>query len=227
MWKVVAVVAVAVVIAFSAFVAATAQGAPGAPTAKASSLPNPALSQDVQVTFASYVYSLVAPNSVYQLGGKFVYSATATNPSNGPPVVLAQNASAAFSATSSKGQLYTVESTVTFSLPALCSGSSCSTSVYNLTITVKAVLSTFVAFWQSSESKIVFSNVASYISVPPLTAPSPSTYYLELVVPITVIVAVGALAAAGLGPGPAKHPAVILVGLGATFAVLGELLVWL
>lgn len=219
--KVVAGVIALVVSIVLVFVALQAQGVASAPSAQISTTVNPALTQSVQVTFIAKEYSLFSPNPLFQPGGKFVYSAWQTN-SKGGENVLAQNQSIASSPTGITGGVYTLTATVTFSMTAICSGESCIGQPFNLTIDVKQITQTYLAFWESPTSHIVFSNLAQYNSVPPVTTPSPETYYLELFGPLTAVVVVVALLFAILKP----HWIEGLVLVLAIVALLAQIVFW-
>lgn len=217
----VAVVMIVLIVVF-AFLTISAQGTASAPTGKISAVPNPGQSGTVQITLETQAYSLVAPNSIYQLGGKFIYSVWQTSATGGLTAIQ-QNQSIASTPTSLNGSLYLLTATFSIYTTAICSGASCAATPFNITVTATAYVQTYVAFWQSAQSKIVFSNVGSFNAIPALTAPSPNSYYYELGVPITGIVAVGFLGAFGLGW---RNEIVMIVGLVAIVVIPIEVFLW-
>lgn len=217
----VVVAAVAIVLALG-FLTVSAQGAPSAPSAKLSGSINPAVSQTLQVTFTSQAYSLVVPNSIYETGSYFVYSAWQTN-AYGTTTTLAQSQSVAVTPTGYSNGVYTLTATVSLWLSSICSGASCAAQTFNLTIHVNAQVHSYLGFWVSSTSDIVFSNVGSYNHVPAVAPADPSTYYYELFVPVTGIVAtIGILGyAAGW-----RNPVVLGIGIAALIAIAVEIPIW-
>jgi hypothetical protein len=174
------------VVAFLLYVAACAQGAPTQPTASLSNTLNPAVAQTLTVTLKTQAYALVAPNSVYEFGSKFVYSVSETL-AGGTPTVIVQNASSAASPVSGNNNgIFYLTATVSFSTPVLCTVQTCPAQPVNLTVTAQAFVSTWLSFWSSPVSTLTFSNVPNYNVQPAAAAPSPYTYYLELYIPLTL-----------------------------------------
>jgi hypothetical protein len=221
-----AVIAVVVVIVtlFLAFIAGTAQGAPARPTAQFGGTITPGAGQTLQVQLSTQFYSLVAPNTIFQPGSKFVYSATETGSTSGP-TVLAINQTAAPTAVKSEGAggtLYTVTSSFTLTTVAICSGDACLNAVENITIQATAYVSTYEAFWTSPQATIVLSSSHSFYSVPAQPAPDPNGFYLEFYGVITLALAVDLI----LGAVAFSRPEIAVLG-GIAFGVFAvEMAFW-
>lgn len=183
------VAAVVIVVSLAlAGLAATAEGAPSAPSASLAGTMNPALTQTLQVTLSTQVYSTASPNSVLFPPPSFLYSASATN-SQGGQAVLASNVHVTATVSNSSGSLYTLTASVSFTVAAICSGATCPGTPENLTITVSASTTTYLGTQFSPTSKIVFSDISAYQSVPKLMAPNSASFTLAILAPVTGILA--------------------------------------
>jgi len=213
----------AIAIVVLLFLTICAQGAPSAPTASTGATLNPSTAQSVQVTLKTQFYSLVAPNTIYQIGAKFIYSVVETG-GGGNPVILATNLTASATSISvGSNNLCTMIGAFTVTTVAVCSSPlTCGTAPENLTITATADVSTYLAFWTSPTSTIVFSNVATYTNVPAVVAPNPSSYYLELYLPITGIFFVGLLAFTIMRPNDYSVVLTFIAGI----AIPVEFILW-
>jgi hypothetical protein len=207
-----------IVMGLAAFVSI---GAPGAPTAQLSGTLNPSVAQTVQITLESQVYSTVVPNSIFNLGSNLLYTVTYWNAANQPVNVLF-NQHAAASVLTSTGFLYTIGTTISVSIPALCTASTCGTFIENLTVTATAQVQSYATLWASPISVIAFSTAAIYQHIPALTAPYAGSWLGELTIPITAAIAVVAFIAFGFK----HHPYAGVVGVLSVIALLIEVVLF-
>lgn len=160
------------------FLILSAQGQPASPTAVLGGSINPGTGGTVQVTMKTQFDSLVGPNTIFQPGGKFVYSVTYTNAQGGTNV-LAANQSAAFGILTSTGSLYTMGATISVVLPSICSPATCAGMIANLTVTEYAVVQTYWATWYSPTTVVTFSSYSGYTHSPAIGPTNSAGFNLE------------------------------------------------
>ena len=213
-----------------------AQGAPTAPTAQLYTPIQPGSAQGLLVQVQFGFYSIVAPNSIWTPGIHLVYSAV-ERASSGTPTVLVSNGTAAPNIVSSSRQFYIVSTTLLINTVASCSGIGCTGISENLTVTAQASVVTPYLAWFSPVTVAVFSSTQAGCNsgtpcqsisnpggpVPAPTAASQNSFYLELFVPLTALVAVVSL---GAGLILTKHPVVWGVTGIAVVLILVEFLIW-
>jgi hypothetical protein len=176
-----------------------AQGSPAQPGEAISTALNPQVAQTIQLTFTSSVYGLVAPNGLFQFGGHFVYSVT-SQPNTSQVAYLASSVSLPLQVTSVSNSLDQLTATATVSIPALCSGAACESYIDNLTVSSYVVLNTYVAFWVSPTTTVIFSNspihgVTTSLKVNAQSA-SPNGFYYEFYAFLVLLIALELLIAA-------------------------------
>jgi hypothetical protein len=235
-WLVGALIAVGVILAFIAV--AFSQGAPTAPTARLYTPLNPSASQQLSIGLNMGTYSVVAPNTVWGLGMHFVYSAVETT-STGQTYLLANNLTVAPIVGASQGSFYQLPGTIGVVTTAVCSNVGCAGAWENVTVTAYGVVVTPFQVWDSPTSVSTFSSAAETscnagLPCAPQTA-SPAglktpavptkaaldTFMLEVLVPVTVLIAFESF---GVYAVLAKHPVLPAVGVVAVFAVILEFL---
>ena len=217
-----------------------AQGAPTAPKAELYTPLQPSAAQSIQVQLQFGFYSIVTPNTIWQLGSHFVYSAVEKS-SSGTVTVLATNQTIAPSIQGESGQFYIETATIALNTVAACSPATCGSVSENVTITAQATVATPYVAWFSPVTVAVFSSANSGsctagIPCPPSSqtpvsaggSPVPTTtaldtFYLELFAPLTVVVAIGAFIVIVLG---GKHPVLIATAVVAALALVVEFIVW-
>lgn len=209
----------AAILVLSAF---TAQGTPAAPTAVLSGTLNPSLSQNYQLTLSTQVYSITPPNSIYMLGGNFVYS-IAQPDGKGGTIVLAQAQHAPLTVANQSGFVYTVQATVSFTTTAICGSAGCQGSVMDLTVTAYAIVNTYWGSFLSPTAYIQFSTNSAYQSIPAQGSPPVDDFLLELIGPLAGAGMLGTAAAGVIGP----KQWFIGTGLSALALAVLVLLVWL
>ncbi len=228
-----ALAAIAVVLAILALL--FAEGSPTVPSASLYTQIQPGTAQSLLVQVQFGYYSIAAPNVVWDLGMHLTYSAVERS-NVGAATVLVTNATSAPQIVSVSNLFYTMQSTISIPTVAVCSGISCAGVTENITITAQANVITPYTAWFSPTVVSVFSSASTCVpsggSACPAVAgngsPQPSatalnTFLLELVVPMTAILAIGSFVVILLG---GKHPALVGLAIGATAAIFVEFLIW-
>jgi hypothetical protein len=153
--------AIALITAVALLVAFQAQGAPAQPGVQLNGQLNPQVAQSVQITLTSSLYGFVPSNSIFQLGGYFVYTVSVLEGSTN--TVLASKLTTAFNVLSANGFQDQVASTISVSVPALCTSGACGGYAENLTVSAYAAVKTYPAFWSSSQVTVSFSNIGNAV----------------------------------------------------------------
>jgi hypothetical protein len=207
--------------AILAFVAFGATGAPTAPTASFNTQLTPGAAQTLQVPIYTAVYSTVSPNSLGWIGNSIVYTATASLGNGAAPTVLASAQSQVVNLLSANGSAYVLGTTLTLSIPQLCSGAACIGYTENITITAYALVG-LLSKAQSPTSVIVLSSSPNYRAIPPYPQPSPDLFYLELYGSLLAILSFDAWMAWAV----VRHEGVLVLAIASTLVLIPMLVLW-
>lgn len=221
-------VAIGVVLGTFAFL--FAQGAPTAPAVAMEDVLTPGTTQTVNFAFQFGFYSIASPNTVWGLGMHLTYSVVQTA-SNGVTHTVTANSTVAPVIESASGSFYTMGATEALSLADVCSGSACAGVTENVTVTATASIITPYAAWFSPQTVATFNQGEQGCTVsapcepvspstglqekavaPAPTALAASTFYAELLIPLTVLVGLELLAGYAV---VMKHPALAWAGVAA------------
>lgn len=233
---------IAVTVILGAFALLFAQGAPVAPTAQLYTPINPGTAQSLLFNVHSGEYSISAPNSVWDLGQHFTVSAVELT-SAGGAYTLASNLTVGYVTTASSGLFYQILGTFSLTTVAACSGGGCAGVTENITLTLSVSLSTPLVVWVSPHTTSLFSSLNAVscgsgspcapISTVPANLPTTgiaapttlaaNTFYLELVAPLSLLVAVDAFGAYAAGM---RHISLPIVGVIAIAALIIEFFIW-
>lgn len=221
MWaKVGAVAATAAIVVFLLFMVAISQGPPSAPTAAISATPNPSVASTYLVTLSFTEQSVTTPNLLGWTGPAVVYSAAYTNAA-GTKVWLNQAQRVGVNVLSSTGSTYTMGTTVSLTVPAICT--SCTYQILNVTVSAYAIVPSGWTSFTGSNSTYLFSSQPTYNLVPRVAVVNQGPYYLEVYGVLTAVATAIALCVFILKPNP--YAGIIAVLAGAIFWV--EVLVFI
>jgi len=218
-----------------------AQGAPTAPNAQLYTPITPGSGQALIIQFQFGFYSISSPNTVYGEGMHITYSVVERSSLTNTATVLVNNLTVAPVIVSQSGEFYIMQASQSVNTVAACTGIACSGVIENITVTTQASIVTPYVTWFSQTTSSVFSSLTASgctqgVPCPPVstvpaglgTKPVPSTvaqntFFLELFVPLTAIVAIGAFVVLVMG---GKHPVFLGTAIAATLAIVVEFLVW-
>jgi hypothetical protein len=216
-----ALAAAAVVLMF--FAIGYAQGSATAPTATLYTPISPGQSQNLVFEVNLGVYSAVAPNNIWQ-AGTHLYVTAIERTSLGNTYILLNQQPEAPNVGSSSGGFYQLSNALSLTTVAACSGIQCAGVTENITLSMNATVVTPLKAWTSPSTTAIFSSLtASQCSVgvpcPPVvaySAPNPAqptsaaldTFLLELLAPLTLLVAVEAFGVYAI----VKHPGLAWTG---------------
>jgi hypothetical protein len=219
-------VLVVVGIIVGGFAVLYAAGSPTGPQAQLQGTITPSSAQTLIVNVNMGAYSLVAINTVWGLGVHFTYTAVELT-STGQRYVLASNATIAPSVGSSSGSFYQLNGVITLTTTAACSAANCAGVIENITLTMSGTVVTPFKAWVSPTTTTVFTSLDSNAPIPALppakaTPAALNSFLLELLAPLTILVAFEAFGFYGVGT---RHPAILLTGIGAAVLIVVEFLV--
>lgn len=195
-----------------------AEGAPSTPGVVLSGTLSPTAAQTIQVTFTDTMYAIQPVNSVLNFGTAIVYSALVNN-----ITTVAFHQKTATSVISSNGTLYTLQATVSVSIPQLCTGAACSGFIEDLVITAYATTSTWIGFWQSGSVTVSFLSSSAAKAVFPGVAPTGQFLY-ETIGMATIFGALFIFVVGLMGIRPTE---MLVMGGILTLGFAAELLVWM
>lgn len=218
-WAIVAAVLVIFVLVVFPLGPFTAQGAPSTPGIQINTPLNPSVSQTIQVLITTKMYSSQPPNSIDLLGSKIVYSAWAGT------VNVAFHQSAAIGILSSSGgflsTVYTLGTTVTFTLGSSCVTAGCPGATSNFSVSAQAQVSTYFAGTLFSPvANVTFVNNGQAGGTTAADAPT-SSYYYQVFGPVTLAAAIVLLLVGIVGP-----RWLLIPGIGLVLVFFGEAVAW-